>query len=61
MKEKGKKDRKKNAMKRKREKGEKGENEGRDKLENKDMRVYCTCRLRTAERRMLVDSILEDS
>jgi hypothetical protein len=58
MKDQGKKDRKKNAMKKK---GEKGENEGRDKLENKHMRVYCTCRLRTAERRMLVDSILEDS
>jgi hypothetical protein len=30
-------------MKRKREKEKKGENEGRDKLQNKDMRVYCTC------------------
>jgi hypothetical protein len=58
MKEQREKDRNTNAMKKRRKDGWTG---GKDRLENEDMRVYSTCRLRTAERGILTGSILEDS
>jgi hypothetical protein len=57
MKEQREKDRTTNAMKRRRENGW---NRGKDRHENEDMRMYCTCRFCTVERGILAVSILED-
>jgi hypothetical protein len=40
--------------------GENGGNGGKDRLENKNMKVNSTCRVRTAEKKTLAGSNVED-